>query len=157
MKGDLLNGAYHAARHCSPRDCDKGSLQATAFYPTDKDPYPSVNCLEMTGASSRIGQLQELLRIFRAKPRTVRPSHHFAVLNVGAAVAKVSTQSQDSIAIAFVHQPEEADETHAEIFGLHNLDQFRRQIVAELLVEEAIRCGIYKAADIDAGSGFVGR
>ena len=85
MKGDEIPDANHVARQCNVNTCPGGELLATAFHPAPFDDGLSVNWLERCGLQGRNECIAAIVNILKGKGRTVRASHYFALLNVGAA------------------------------------------------------------------------
>ena len=106
----------HIARYCSNNKLDNDKLpRATAFTHAEGDTRdPSGNWLEYLDAPDLWAAIEQLRPVV-AKKITIRQSGRFVVMNVGVAIEAVATTT--GRAIAFVHKPEDNDQSHAQVEG----------------------------------------
>ena len=118
MKGDPLPHTDEVSRYCRPSSVHNGQPVASAFELRPGDEHLSVNWLqffESIGATGRQQQVHQVREAFRAKGYQLRPNGRFAVMPVGQAARTVASALDK--AIAFMHWPEDGDDSHAGIFG----------------------------------------
>ena len=145
VQGEPNHGALgpeqHVARYCRPRSIRAdGTLAPAAFRLRPGEEYLSTNWLEYFHDSHRLLQIVGVRQALVDKGFRVRPNASFAVLNVGAAVARCrSTLKFD---IQFIALGEPHDPSHTGIFGY----TAQNAAVAALLAELVSPGEVYPAA-----------
>ena len=109
----VIPDADHVARHCKPSWIYQGLPKAEAFRLRAGEFSLSVNWLEYLRGVD-IDDCLCLLRPIIARKRTVRPTHRFAVLQVGP--ARKALHRADQQGVIFRHDPDLEDQSHAGIF-----------------------------------------
>ena len=131
---------HHVARHCRPRDFSaKGLLLDSAFELRPGEEYLSTNWLEYFHDAHRLIQIVGVRQALVDKGFRVRPTASFAILNVGAAVARCSNTL--NLDIQFIALGESHDPSHTGIFGY----TAQSAVVAALLAASVDPSEVYPA------------
>jgi hypothetical protein len=97
----------------------------------------SVNWLENLAPLDRPEQVAEVLRVLSTK-RSVKASAKLALMNVGAARAKVQAGTDTGREIHFLHEPEEGPHEDPSHSGIYNLPFSDTDIAAAELLALSI-------------------
>ena len=136
-----LAPSQHVARYCRPRAVrEDGTLAPAAFRLRPGEEYLSTNWLEYFHDSHRLIQIVGVRQALVDKGFRVRPNASFAVLNVGAAVARCSNTL--NLDIQFIALGEPHDPSHTGIFGY----TAQNAVVAALLAASVDPSEVYPAA-----------
>jgi len=130
MKGDSIPDKDHIARYCAPKTIDDGKILASAFLLRENEDGLSVNWLEYLGCASRDLEIAEVRKAYSAK-LSVGAKAKVAVLNAGEVREKIETESPDNRILDILHEPEEKDPSHSEIYNLKP----DCELIAELILQ----------------------
>lgn len=115
---------------------EDGCVKATAFLLRPGEPGLSVNWLEWYGRPASDANLKSILACIRSKPREVKKTHKFAILQVGD-IGKIESEGR---CLTVVSTPEKnkdgdtVDPSHAEVMGLPPAPD-TEMLAAELLAQ----------------------
>ena len=136
-----LPQTHHVARHCRRRDiAADGVVEEGAFRLRPGEEYLSTNWLEYFHDSHRLLQIVGVRQALVDKGFRVRPTASFAILNVGAAVARCSNTL--NLDIQFIALGESHDPSHTGVFGY----TAQSAVVAALLAASVDPSEVYPAA-----------
>jgi len=96
----------------------------------NRDDGLSVNWLEYLNCASRELEIAEVRKVYSAK-LNVRAKAKVAVLNAGEVRGKIETESPDRRILDILHDPEEKDSSHSQIYNLKPDDE----LIAELILQ----------------------
>ena len=122
MDGESIPDSDHVARYVSPSKYVNKMLDWSALLPRAQDNgEASYNWLEHFGN----GTFQELIVRLKASitKLTISKNGTFAVLNVGRTISQMSSASEPSIQLRFIHTPRPGIDSHASMFGLDHLNE----------------------------------
>lgn len=122
---------HNVARYCRPRDISHGRISRDAFLLRTGEQFLSVNWLEHFHESDRTIQISGVRNALSGKGFRVNRHGRLAVLNVGAAIRRVS-----DMPLRFVPLGTPGDPSHTGIFGYAPGDYITAAALAYAVSEE---------------------